>query len=361
MKKRIDVIIIGHGFNRRNGANGSLMDLFLICNYLGYEVIFVTYKRSIMKTIIDVFLYGSLKWFLKKKIISIRALENLEPEKSVFFCTNLPSIERKRLRTRFSKSIFVSFQTGDVPEVHQMNEDFRTKVMHSNFLFFQSPGHMEFYMKWYSESIYARPYLTFASTSIEKVKFGNNKHEALVIYCGGSIQPRKNQLLLIDAFTQLMSSSGIIGAKLVFSGALLKDNYPEFCNEFISRVTQNSRIEYIGNIANYQKFMAQCAVVVSCSYEEGLSTIIREAMCLNRCIVASDISGNRGTLFHKQNALLFNDLAEGRDLVDLLSECLINAELRKKLGTNAGIFYRDNLSVEKYSERIDEFLMRLSY
>ena len=101
--------------------------------------------------------------------------------------------------------------------------------------------------------------------------------------------------------------------------------------------------------------MLKSDIIVSVSTEEGLSTIIREAMFLKKCIIATNIDGHLGVLTNNENALIY-ELGDNMDgLICLLRNAVSSKYLRDELGVKANQFYIDNLKYDIYKKRIEMF------
>ncbi|MFC0264081.1 glycosyltransferase family 4 protein [Fontibacter flavus] len=362
MIKKLNIFIIAEAYNRKNGANGSLIDLHEVLLNLGIKSVFLTSKRNRIIGLIEAII-NELKFNLAIKLIRpLSFLFQDEIQNPIIFSTNLDLALFKNIREYHPNSTIILFQTGNLPTNENQRNFFIQRLMFANFLIFESPKHFQDFNKEYLY-LNVKPYLSYATTSLEKKSFkitDKKTNNQTLLYCAGSIQPRKNQILLIKAFNEAVTSCEITNCKLVFSGPLLKNIYPDYCSDFLALVDSNSQIDFLGNKRDYHKIMDQADIVISVSKEEGLSTIIREAMFMKKCIIASNIDGNIGVLQHEINSLLFDELIDPKELSHLITSAVKSFDLRRKLGENAYIFYLENLSNKAYQEKIKLFLNDLA-
>lgn len=356
------LFIIAEAYNRKNGANGSLIDLHHLLLNMGIKSVFITSKRNRITGLIEAII-NKLNLFSAIKLI--RPLSSLfldDIEKPIIFATNLDLVLFQKLREFHPTAIIILFQTGNLPINESQRIFFIERLKYANFLIFESPKHFQDFNKNFS-FLNVKPYLSYATTSIENKCFkikDKKSTDQILLYCAGSIQPRKNQILLIKAFNEAINFGGITNCKLVFSGPLLKNTYPDYCKDFLALVNYNSQIDFLGNKRDYHKIMDKADIVISVSKEEGLSTIIREAMFMKKCIIASNIDGNVGVLHHEINSLIFDELNDPKELSLLIILAVKSFDLRRKLGENAFAFYLRNLSNDAYKEKIKLFLEALS-
>lgn len=358
----MNIVIIAQAYNRKNGANGSLIDLFCILKKLEKKPIFVAYKRNKYLAKIEAILN---KESVLESILNIKSLNFVFKKKlnnSIFFCTNIELPLLEKLKLTYPNSKFLTFQTGNLPNNENLNFLYKERLTIFDYILFQSPKHYSNYKLHYSSSGYAKPILTYATTSIENSRFGSIQKyskDTIILYCAGSIQPRKNQILLIKEFQKVVNRKELNNCKLVFSGPLINDSYSEYCKNFIAMVEADSNIDYLGNKKDYYKIMERADIIISASMEEGLSTIIREAMFMKKCIIASNIDGNIGVLDHNVNSLLFNPTDCGHGLIELIYSAVKSLDLRNKLGENAYNFYCNNLSNIEYEIKIKSLVSKI--
>jgi glycosyltransferase involved in cell wall biosynthesis len=260
----MEIFIIANAYNRKNGANGSLIDLYKTILQLGYKTYFISCKRNFIIGIFEA-VFNNIK--LKNLLRSFRPLNYLLNKKNqdlVLFVTNIDIRLLSYIRTIQPNSKIVIFQTGNLPiNIHQ-DLIFIKRLKIANFLFFQSPKHYLDFKNLYSYfNIF--PYLTYATSSIEDINFKINKNKSInqiILYCAGSIQPRKNQIFLIKAFKKILENCNFSNCKLLFSGPLLSLEYPNYSNDFITLVNSSSKIYLILNIKHYHKIMYISDIII---------------------------------------------------------------------------------------------------
>lgn len=358
----MDIFIVAEAYNRKNGANGSLIDLHDILFSLNRKSVFITSKRNLLFGIIEALKCGVNLIIALKFIRSQRYLFNGKSQSPIIFSTNLDLVFFSRLRKYHPNSTIILFQTGNLPAADDFNNIFFKRLKFADYLFFESPKlFYDFSTKFCNLSV--KPFLTYATTSIENCFLNENQiisNNQVLIYCAGSIQPRKNQVFLIKAFIEGINSGLLSNCKLLLSGPLLHAAYPDYIKEFLSLIQSNPHIIFLGNRVDYHKIMLKSDIVISVSIEEGLSTIIREAMFMKKCIIATNIDGHSGVLKNNENALIFELGQNSIQLIQLMRRAILSNFLREVLGNKAQEFYFDKLSFHSYRKRIDTFLIELN-
>jgi glycosyltransferase involved in cell wall biosynthesis len=133
----------------------------------------------------------------------------------------------------------------------------------------------------------------------------------------------KNQILVIKA-VEILKSQGI-DVCVAFSGKENDPRSPKYTDELKSYVSNNKlsdNIKFLGFIERLEqlKLLEICRAVIQPSLFEGWSTVIEEAMAMNKLVLASDLDvnkeqlGDKGIYFDRNDA---NDLAEKLKHMDI--------------------------------------------
>jgi glycosyltransferase EpsD len=117
-------------------------------------------------------------------------------------------------------------------------------------------------------------------------------------FCAADFTKRKNQAALIRAFAA--AADNMPGARLVFAG---DGTTLEACKNLSRRLGVESRVAFLGRVANAAELMPQCDVAVSASLYEGLPFNIVEAMLCGLPVIASEVKGHRDLLAGTEGVL----------------------------------------------------------
>jgi len=144
----------------------------------------------------------------------------------------------------------------------------------------------------------------------------------------GDLQPRKNQLGLIEAYEELIASCPQIEHQLVIVG---KDTW--FSDKVHARVRESrfaDRIHFTGWVTDDDLVQLYGAgdLMVFPSWYEGFGLPILEAMACGRAVACSNTSAMPEVAEHA--ALLF-DPADTRQMVSAMRDLLLNDQLRGRM------------------------------
>ncbi|MFH1518139.1 MAG: glycosyltransferase family 4 protein [Pseudomonadota bacterium] len=161
----------------------------------------------------------------------------------------------------------------------------------------------------------------------------------------GRIVPEKRLDLLIRAWRQSGRPE-----PLVVVGTEDEKAYARACHRLAGRNVRFAGMQF-GQVLT--DLYAHAAVVVQPSVLEGMSLVLLEAASHGRCILASDIAANRGTM--AQAALYFSKDSFG-GLTGQIRRCFEEAAMRESMGRSA-----EKLVQERYSWQVVSSRMRQLY
>jgi len=149
----------------------------------------------------------------------------------------------------------------------------------------------------------------------------------------GRLQPRKGVEYLVEAMRYAKSEP-----KLVVIG----DELPAYrgSRERLERKAEEygfkERVIFLGNLPREDIGPAYMAadVFVLPSLAEGLPIVLLEAMACGRCVLATDIPGNRDLVRNGENGLLFEPM-NAVELARQIDFVLNNDDMRLRLGAQA--------------------------
>ena len=128
----------------------------------------------------------------------------------------------------------------------------------------------------------------------------------------------------------------------------------------VERAAQKGLLKFLGPLprAKALKILAGSDVAVLPSREEGVSTVLLEAMALRVPIVATKVGGTIEILRHGEDALLVSP--DPREIKDAIIRLLVDKSLAKKLTENAYQRllndYEWKIVSEKYLELYEQFM-----
>lgn len=130
------------------------------------------------------------------------------------------------------------------------------------------------------------------------------------------------------------------------------DKNPEAINMIkFQKLTKTNGIEYLGQIKDVRRILADCSVFVLPSYREGTPRSVLEAMAVGRCIITTDVPGCRETVIDGYNGLLVK--AKNVDALKAAFLKVIRNEVDyRKMGDNSAILVEEKYDVTKVNNFI---------
>jgi glycosyltransferase involved in cell wall biosynthesis len=163
-----------------------------------------------------------------------------------------------------------------------------------------------------------------------------------------NMRPEKDHTTLLKAFAILVKSVSNVQLYLVGNG-LLKDQLEEFCIHhnlnsvrFLGRLPHVDALEYIAN----------SDIFILTSVEEGMPTVILEALALGKPVIATAVGGIPEIVKDGINGILVPPKSP-EPIAKALDRLLSNSGLRRKLGRAAAESVKDyawSKTTEKYEE-----------
>lgn len=190
--------------------------------------------------------------------------------------------------------------------------------------------------------------------SIPSKPWGDENVCQNVITTVGSLVPRKNQMILLDALKRLLQTG--CKANLQFIG-----DGPER-SRLMRRVSDQGlqkHVSFQGSIFPVEDYLRKSNIFVLPSWVEGCSNALLEAMALGMPCLASDIPGNRNLIKHKKTGMLFSP-NNAEQLADILKELITYPERARALGNQAREFIIEHCSIEEVANRYKEIYSKLT-
>lgn len=167
-----------------------------------------------------------------------------------------------------------------------------------------------------------------SGTSPETTETGSNRKLKLVSV--GSLIKRKGHAHIIKAIASLPSDSGVT-LTIIGEGPDHK-----MLNDLITRLGVNSRITLVGQVIPelIPGILAQHDAFVLCSYSEGRSNAMLEAMASAMPVIATDIPGTNELINDNNNGILV-PCGDTEMLGSSILRLRDNPDIRKSLGQSA--------------------------
>ena len=165
-----------------------------------------------------------------------------------------------------------------------------------------------------------------------KEKMGVRDSERIIL-CVGGLSPRKNQLTVLKAFTEVLKETP--NCRLVLIGATVSKSYSERLERFVAQERIQNNVTFIGYVNNYSDLvdyynLADFHILVS--YDEGgLPRATMEAMsCEKACIVSLR---EFNLEYVQSNEVMMVDPDDAPAIAKAMLHLLSDIDLRNELGT----------------------------
>jgi glycosyltransferase involved in cell wall biosynthesis len=179
--------------------------------------------------------------------------------------------------------------------------------------------------------------------------------QAIVIGLAGTIEPRKGQLMLINAFINV--NQEFPGGQLLLAGPPSADE-PVYVDDVLKSIENIPSIIYLGKISNMVSFYNSCDIIVNNSNNQGgepLGTTIYEAMACEKIVAASATGGTPEIIDDKVNGYLFKpDSPE--DICQILRDIVLHINSRQKVQENARIKVNERFNIVNMAEQYNLLL-----
>ncbi|EAZ89310.1 glycosyltransferase family 4 protein [Crocosphaera chwakensis] len=172
--------------------------------------------------------------------------------------------------------------------------------------------------------------------------------------CVASLQPRKNQKILLDVFPQLKTI--MPNLKLFLIGPISLDSFwGKSLLEQIKSKELSEHIEYLGTRDNAKEFIYAADVLLLPSLAEAMPCVILEAMALKTPVIASNVDGISELIQNNHTGFLFSP-KEPQSLVESFKKMANDLDQTKKYTEYAYEKYWTQFSRLKQIERYAQFI-----
>ena len=171
-----------------------------------------------------------------------------------------------------------------------------------------------------------------------------------IVFSAALIEPRKNQLGLIETFADVLSSG--VDAELHLAGRISNEQYGSDVRAAIERLGIGSRVRLLGSISSTQVMneLAAASVFALVSLEENSPIGIEEAMAAGVPVLTSNRCGMPYMVRHGYSGLLVDPLSR-RDIAAKLTRMLTDQSAREMMGRNARAVALDRFHPDAVARR----------
>lgn len=191
------------------------------------------------------------------------------------------------------------------------------------------------------------PHLDSESINEFRAGIGANKDD-FIFLCVGEFSERKNQRLIINAFSELLKS--VPNALLIFAGTgeLLDE-----AKKLAEYKEISHRIRFLGQVFDTNILYRSSQAVVSASRSEGLPFNIMESLECAKPVIASNVKGHSDLITDGINGFLFRD----NDSESLLEKMTLITDNRVYASFDGNIFLDDKYKSESASESLLKYCL----
>ncbi|WP_426354159.1 glycosyltransferase [Exiguobacterium sp. R-39] len=181
----------------------------------------------------------------------------------------------------------------------------------------------------------------FNDKKVEKEQIGFKKKETLLISVG-RLEPVKNQLLLLDAFSEIRDPN--VKLILIGNGSLKPEILKKIKNKNLF-----DRVTLLENIKNIDTFLKASDVFVLPSLWEGFGLSALEAAISGNTLVLSDIEGLKDMIDEvTEQALFFDPVSKDELLKTILKAISMVGNDEKSINID---YVQENLSIQSMMDK----------
>lgn len=279
MKKRL--LLVVDGFNEKNGANSSFVQLLEICKT---EVDFsiMTYGTGgVLRSFEAIYNMALLKNFNIKV-----ARRYTEFSKDEFDCVLVmasvdPELELS-LFSYFNAEFIriISFDISENRSAYRRLEKFQ-KILCQNlrdYQFLKNNFSSKQFQKVYliPPSVHPRDERRYLAPAAQSAKIRERPINIVLI---GSVQPRKGQLEIIDTYGHTKNKEGYC---VNVVGPITDSEYHKLCIRKTYDLAVSRQVRFLGFREDWRDLLKNSDIVAVASFSEGLSNIIRYSMLMRK-------------------------------------------------------------------------------
>lgn len=203
--------------------------------------------------------------------------------------------------------------------------------------------------------------LKYSKTEVKKnLGIPNNK---FIVSCIASIQPRKNQEIIIRILPRIIKNYPKVHIYFIGPRAV---NY-KWADNIIDKIKNGEyspNMTYLGAIENAKEYIYASDLLILPSLAEAMPLVILEAMALRTPVAASNVDGIPEIIEDDKSGLLFSPLDED-DIVNTFTQLLSNPDKADRYRTKAyeryWTFFSSSNQISKYKNFLNKVLDANNY
>lgn len=200
--------------------------------------------------------------------------------------------------------------------------------------------------------------LTERVEELDRYAGGRFRHDdSFKILCPATINPRKNQMLLLRTANRLKNK--IKGLKILFAGPSTDEAYAEQTKKFIEQNQLTSVVELLGWRDDVPELMGQSNLMVICSRNEGVPQAVLESFHSRLPVIGTVAGGIPDVIADGKTGFLVNpddDLLLEKRIMEIYN----SPELGNRIATEAKKFVSENYNLAKWCRETEKLICSLA-
>lgn len=124
----------------------------------------------------------------------------------------------------------------------------------------------------------------------------------------------------------------------------------EEIRDLSKKLNLDSQVTFLGFIEAVPEFLTGLDILVMPSQNEGLGTVILDAIHAGACVCATSVGGIPEIIIHEKTGLLVKNKYDAQDFCDQMRRLIESEQLRENLVAQAKLYVLQNFSIEKMIE-----------
>lgn len=161
----------------------------------------------------------------------------------------------------------------------------------------------------------------------------------------GSIHPRKNQKMLLQALAGIPEDVGKIRVRIV--GPFRDETYASDLQRLVHHEELADQVDFLGWRDDVPDLLGKSNIFVLCSHAEGVPQVIREAMYARLPVIATEVGGVPEAVQHGKTGFLVSPNNQ-EEMKEYLLTLVEEPEQRRAMGKRALQYARERFSKEEW-------------
>lgn len=188
--------------------------------------------------------------------------------------------------------------------------------------------------------------------SVSRKKIGMSE-DHLNIGIIARLVPVKNHRMIFEAFHIVRTQNPAVRLWVVGSGDLKTE-----LEKQARMLGIQHDVVFMGSRTDVPVILNALDLFVLCSFSEGLSITLLEAMSAGLPIVATNVGGNSEVIEHGKSGLLVES-DQSEDLAESILKLIVNKDLAQKMGLAASHRFAEQFSIDCMTQKMDKLYRSL--